>query len=249
MPGPPQCGRTAALLSIRPERLNDWAIFVRNFWTWLGLSREISSCWGTRQRAFYTTPMKKKSSGTRILCTLGGSSTELAWWPGFIPRGPLWHSDTAWTGNTGWLTTCRRHCRVQVWWLLGGSQGRMPWQFENQLMRLAVDSNISVINWHHATISANLCHFCLLQVSVTAREDVPPFGPVLPDPPVFTDVRKNRASSVSVYFVYVFIYSLMQQLQPIHIFLGILYFICFVSNIHLMSTAIFSQKCQWTSNV
>uniref|UniRef100_A0A3B4H4X0 Si:ch1073-90m23.1 n=1 Tax=Pundamilia nyererei TaxID=303518 RepID=A0A3B4H4X0_9CICH len=28
------------------------------------------------------------------------------------------------------------------------------------------------------------------QVSVTAREDVPPFGPVLPDPPVFTDFRE-----------------------------------------------------------
>ena len=28
-----------------------------------------------------------------------------------------------------------------------------------------------------------------LQVCVTAREDVPPFGPVLPDPPIFTDVR------------------------------------------------------------
>uniref|UniRef100_A0A3B4HB44 Si:ch1073-90m23.1 n=1 Tax=Pundamilia nyererei TaxID=303518 RepID=A0A3B4HB44_9CICH len=27
-------------------------------------------------------------------------------------------------------------------------------------------------------------------VSVTAREDVPPFGPVLPDPPVFTDFRE-----------------------------------------------------------
>lgn len=30
------------------------------------------------------------------------------------------------------------------------------------------------------------------QVSVTAREDVPPFGPVLPDPPVFTDHSKLR---------------------------------------------------------
>ncbi|XP_005925329.1 rap1 GTPase-activating protein 2 [Haplochromis burtoni] len=30
------------------------------------------------------------------------------------------------------------------------------------------------------------------QVSVTAREDVPPFGPVLPDPPVFTDHSKFR---------------------------------------------------------
>ncbi|XP_030606280.1 rap1 GTPase-activating protein 1 isoform X2 [Archocentrus centrarchus] len=30
------------------------------------------------------------------------------------------------------------------------------------------------------------------QVSVTAREDVPPFGPVLPDPPVFTDNSKLR---------------------------------------------------------
>lgn len=29
------------------------------------------------------------------------------------------------------------------------------------------------------------------QVSVTAREDVPPFGPVLPDPPIFTEVRNN----------------------------------------------------------
>lgn len=29
------------------------------------------------------------------------------------------------------------------------------------------------------------------QVSVSAREDVPPFGPVIPDPPIFTDVR-NR---------------------------------------------------------
>uniref|UniRef100_A0A671WC28 Si:ch1073-90m23.1 n=1 Tax=Sparus aurata TaxID=8175 RepID=A0A671WC28_SPAAU len=28
------------------------------------------------------------------------------------------------------------------------------------------------------------------QVSVTAREDVPPFGPVLPDPPIFTEVRQ-----------------------------------------------------------
>ncbi|XP_030012931.1 rap1 GTPase-activating protein 2 [Sphaeramia orbicularis] len=28
---------------------------------------------------------------------------------------------------------------------------------------------------------------CAYQVSVTAREDVPPFGPVLPDPPIFTD--------------------------------------------------------------
>uniref|UniRef100_A0A7N8YCN6 Rap1 GTPase-activating protein 2-like n=1 Tax=Mastacembelus armatus TaxID=205130 RepID=A0A7N8YCN6_9TELE len=28
------------------------------------------------------------------------------------------------------------------------------------------------------------------EVSVTAREDVPPFGPVLPDPPVFKDVRE-----------------------------------------------------------
>uniref|UniRef100_A0A8C5D885 Rap1 GTPase-activating protein 2-like n=1 Tax=Gouania willdenowi TaxID=441366 RepID=A0A8C5D885_GOUWI len=28
------------------------------------------------------------------------------------------------------------------------------------------------------------------QVCVTAREDVPPFGPVLPDPPIFTDLRE-----------------------------------------------------------
>uniref|UniRef100_A0A3B5MQX3 Rap-GAP domain-containing protein n=1 Tax=Xiphophorus couchianus TaxID=32473 RepID=A0A3B5MQX3_9TELE len=28
------------------------------------------------------------------------------------------------------------------------------------------------------------------QVSVTAREDVPPFGPVIPDPPLFTDLRE-----------------------------------------------------------
>ncbi|KAI3361129.1 hypothetical protein L3Q82_013327, partial [Scortum barcoo] len=33
------------------------------------------------------------------------------------------------------------------------------------------------------------------QVCVTAREDVPPFGPVLPDPPVFTEVRNNNTSS------------------------------------------------------
>ncbi|XP_028280242.1 rap1 GTPase-activating protein 2 [Parambassis ranga] len=30
------------------------------------------------------------------------------------------------------------------------------------------------------------------QVSVTAREDVPPFGPVLPDPPIFTDRSQLR---------------------------------------------------------
>ncbi|XP_044064907.1 rap1 GTPase-activating protein 1 isoform X3 [Siniperca chuatsi] len=30
------------------------------------------------------------------------------------------------------------------------------------------------------------------QVSVTAREDVPPFGPVLPDPPIFTDCSLLR---------------------------------------------------------
>ncbi|KAM6936580.1 rap1 GTPase-activating protein 1-like [Lycodopsis pacificus] len=30
------------------------------------------------------------------------------------------------------------------------------------------------------------------QVSVTAREDVPPFGPVLPDPPIFTDCSLMR---------------------------------------------------------
>lgn len=34
-----------------------------------------------------------------------------------------------------------------------------------------------------------LCGLCFpSQVSVTAREDVPPFGPVLPDPPIFTEV-------------------------------------------------------------
>lgn len=31
----------------------------------------------------------------------------------------------------------------------------------------------------------------IFQVSVTAREDVPPFGPVLPDPPIFTEVRND----------------------------------------------------------
>ncbi|XP_041797907.1 rap1 GTPase-activating protein 2 isoform X2 [Chelmon rostratus] len=31
------------------------------------------------------------------------------------------------------------------------------------------------------------------QVSVTAREDVPPFGPVLPDPPIFTELRTRSS--------------------------------------------------------
>uniref|UniRef100_A0A667YLG7 Si:ch1073-90m23.1 n=1 Tax=Myripristis murdjan TaxID=586833 RepID=A0A667YLG7_9TELE len=31
------------------------------------------------------------------------------------------------------------------------------------------------------------------QVSVTAREDVPPFGPVLPDPPIFTNLRTRSS--------------------------------------------------------
>jgi len=37
--------------------------------------------------------------------------------------------------------------------------------------------------------------FSTSKVSVTGREDVPPFGPVIPDPPLFTDVGNNRISS------------------------------------------------------
>lgn len=37
------------------------------------------------------------------------------------------------------------------------------------------------------------------QVSVTAREDVPPFGPVLPDPPIFTEVGNEAI----IYIIYI----------------------------------------------
>lgn len=42
------------------------------------------------------------------------------------------------------------------------------------------------------------------QVSVTAREDVPPFGPVLPDPPIFTEVRnETKLLFPSMFQIYV----------------------------------------------
>lgn len=47
----------------------------------------------------------------------------------------------------------------------------------------------------------------LLQVSVTAREDVPLFGPVLPDPPIFTDVRISTRDLVKI-LAYCFLCSL-----------------------------------------
>uniref|UniRef100_A0A672FU88 Rap1 GTPase-activating protein 2-like n=1 Tax=Salarias fasciatus TaxID=181472 RepID=A0A672FU88_SALFA len=40
-------------------------------------------------------------------------------------------------------------------------------------------------------IKSHFLH-CFLVLSVTAREDVPLFGPVLPDPPVFTDVGPSQ---------------------------------------------------------
>lgn len=40
--------------------------------------------------------------------------------------------------------------------------------------------------------------FFFFQVSVTAREDVPLFGPVLPDPPIFTDVRISTRVVVKI---------------------------------------------------
>lgn len=39
------------------------------------------------------------------------------------------------------------------------------------------------------------------QISVTARDDVPPFGPVLPDPPVFTDVRAHTTLALSFFLI------------------------------------------------
>lgn len=43
--------------------------------------------------------------------------------------------------------------------------------------------------------------WCISQVSVTAREDVPPFGPVIPDPPLFTDVRHFIFTVLFYYFL------------------------------------------------
>ena len=42
-----------------------------------------------------------------------------------------------------------------------------------------------------------------LQVCVTARDDVPPFGPVLPDPPIFTDVRDREIHRRTAFNLYV----------------------------------------------
>lgn len=53
-------------------------------------------------------------------------------------------------------------------------------------------SHFSSSSRQQMTISSSYTRstiFFFLQVSVTAREDVPFFGPVLPDPPIFTDVR------------------------------------------------------------
>lgn len=49
--------------------------------------------------------------------------------------------------------------------------------------QLSFDINLSVRYWH---IEWRPCDW---QVSVTAREDVPPFGPPLPNPAVFRKVR------------------------------------------------------------
>lgn len=48
-------------------------------------------------------------------------------------------------------------------------------------------------------------HLCFPpQVSVTAREDVPPFGPVLPDPPIFTEVGNKANINIINSISYVF---------------------------------------------
>lgn len=45
-----------------------------------------------------------------------------------------------------------------------------------------------------------------LQVSVTAREDVPPFGPPLPNPPVFKKVSSTRTVCLRVGALHSYIY-------------------------------------------
>lgn len=56
-------------------------------------------------------------------------------------------------------------------------------------MRTAVGSGAAPGPGHGTWISSRLAHTeALLQVSVTAREDVPAFGPPLPSPPVFQKV-------------------------------------------------------------
>lgn len=66
-------------------------------------------------------------------------------------------------------------------------------------------SDFSGSSRQQLTTSCSSTIFFSLQVSVTAREDVPLFGPVLPDPPIFTDVRKSNRVFVkifcSVYYV------------------------------------------------
>lgn len=61
------------------------------------------------------------------------------------------------------------------------------------------------------------------QVSITAREDVPPFGPPLPSPPIFTEVRTHNGL-----FTYIIAinYNLVSNKQWCDIFPGSSAFVC-----------------------
>lgn len=113
----------------------------------------------------------------------------------------------------GGFRTQRGRTKQPTRWRAPSPLVRHPFLSVEYFLRLGVLAEWNSSSW---TGSADeLIRKCWLffpsQVSVTAREDVPPFGPVLPDPPIFTQVGNEAIIYImnSIRNVYIYFFPLL----------------------------------------